>query len=206
MKLYADLPGRRATQVVSDLFTAGWVIACTYAGRVVHDSIATLRTPAAGLTDAGSQLQSGMNSAGDQMATVPLVGEQLQGPFREAARTGVTLAQAGTDLGSAVDRLALALGIAAAVIPIVVWVLAWLPVRWRFVRRASAAQRFLDGPADLDLFALRALARQPMHRLARICDDPAGAWRAADPAVVHELAVLELRDCGLRPPPAPTIG
>ena len=33
-------------------------------------------------------------------------------------------------------------------------------------------------------------------------DDPAGAWRAQDPDVVRALALLELRDSGLRPPPA----
>jgi hypothetical protein len=46
------------------------------------------------------------------------------------------------------------------------------------------------------------MARQPMHRLARISDDPAGAWRRADPAVVQALAELELRDTGLRAPVA----
>ena len=202
MKLYADLPGRRITQVLSDLFTAAWVLACTYAGRLVHDTTATLRRPADGLSTAGTQLRDGMAAAGDQMAKVPLVGDSLQGPFRDAARTGVALTQAGTDLGSAVDRLAVVFGVATAIIPIVVWLLVWFPVRARFVRRASAAQRFIDGPADLDRFALRALAGQPMHRLARIHDDPAGAWRARDPRVIHELAVLELRDAGLRPPPA----
>ena len=200
MKLYADLPARRITQVLSDLFTVGWVLACTYAGRLVHDTTATLRRPADGLSTAGTQLEAGMTSAGDQVGKVPLVGDSLQGPFREAARTGVALTQAGTDLGSAVDRLALVFGVSVALIPIVVWLLVWLPVRVRFVRRASAAQRFVDGPADLDLFALRALAGQPMHRLARIHDDPAGAWRARDPRVIRELAVLELRDSGLRPP------
>ncbi len=114
MKLYADLPGRRVTQVVSDLFTAGWVLACTYAGRLVHDATATLRRPAEGLSTAGTQLQNGMTSAGDQVAKVPLVGDSLQGPFREAARTGVALTQAGTDLGSAVDRMALVFGVAVA--------------------------------------------------------------------------------------------
>ena len=39
--------------------------------------------------------------------------------------------------------------------------------------------------------------------LARIHDDPAGAWRAKDPAIVHALASLELRETGLRPPPLP---
>ena len=89
-----------------------------------------------------------------------------------------------------------------AVIPIVLVVGVWLLLRLRFVRRATAAQRFIDADADLDLFALRALARQPMHRLARVSDDPAGAWRAQDPDVVRALALLELRDSGLRPPPA----
>src|SRR5688572_7137544 len=45
----------------------------------------------------------------------------------------------------------------------------------RFVRRASAGARFVDAADDLDLFALRALVHQPMHVLARVSDDPAGA-------------------------------
>ena len=52
---------------------------------------------------------------------------------------------------------------------------------------------------DLDLFALRALATQPVHVLARVADDPAGAWRAGDAEVVSRLADLELRAVGLRP-------
>ena len=54
--------------------------------------------------------------------------------------------------------------------------------------------------SDLDLFALRALARQPMHVLAKVSDDPAGAWRARDREVVTALAALELRDSGLSLP------
>ena len=62
---------------------------------------------------------------------------------------------------------------------------------------------------DLDLFALRALAHQPLHRLAAISDDPARAWREQDADLVGRLAALELRDAGLRPdrvlaPPTPT--
>ena len=36
---------------------------------------------------------------------------------------------------------------------------------------------------------------------AMVSDDPAGAWRRGDPDVIHALALLELRECGLRPPP-----
>ncbi len=56
---------------------------------------------------------------------------------------------------------------------------------------------FLDSAADLDLFALRAVANQPLHVLARISPDPAGAWRRKDVDVVRRLAALELQDAGL---------
>ena len=69
-------------------------------------------------------------------------------------------------------------------------------------RRRARASGSSTPSEDLDLFALRALARQPMHRLAKISDDPAGAWRRGDPEVVRRLAVLELREVGLKPPGA----
>ena len=59
----------------------------------------------------------------------------------------------------------------------------------------------MDGPADLDLFALRAMAHQPVHRLAAVSDDPVRAWRDGDAAVVRALALLELEEAGLTPPP-----
>ena len=82
-------------------------------------------------------------------------------------------------------------------IPILVVALYHLPRRVRFVREASAGQRLLDGPADLELFALRALSNQPLHALARVTDDPVGALRRGDAAVVAALARLELRAGGL---------
>jgi hypothetical protein len=44
------------------------------------------------------------------------------------------------------------------------------------------------------------MANQPLHRLARISDDPVAAWRAGHPDVVRALATLELEDAGLRVP------
>ena len=68
----------------------------------------------------------------------------------------------------------------------------------------SSSATAIDPPtaADLDLFALRALSHQPLHVLAKISDDPAGAWREGDRSVIARLADLELRDCGLAAPPA----
>ena len=52
-------------------------------------------------------------------------------------------------------------------LPVLFALLIWFPRRLSFIRRATAAQKFIDNAADLDLFALRAMANQPMHKLAR---------------------------------------
>lgn len=80
MKLYADLPGRRAAQVVADVLSVGWILACTNIGKAVHDATMGLRQPADGLASAGNQLEAGMTSAGDRIAQVPLVGDALKDP------------------------------------------------------------------------------------------------------------------------------
>ena len=90
-----------------------------------------------------------------------------------------------------------------AAIPILLVGAVWLWKRGEFTRRASAAQKFIDNAADLDLFALRAMASQPMHKLAAISSDPVGAWRNGDTQTIGALALLELRDYGLRPPQRP---
>jgi hypothetical protein len=201
IKLYADTTGRRTAQILADVAVLMWVALCAWCGRVVHDATLQLLGPARRLESAGSTFGSTMQDAGSRLRQVPFVGEDLQAPFQRAAGTGTSIRDAGQQLGVAVGHLATVLGLMTAVVPILLVVGVWLVQRLRFARRATAAQRFLDAAAHLDLFALRALAGQPMHRLARVSDDPAGAWRVQDPAVVRALALLELRECGLRPPP-----
>lgn len=111
------------------------------------------------------------------------------------------MAQAGRDMAHAVEQLAYLLAGVTIALPVLFAVLIWLPRRIRFSRRATAAQRFIDSAADLDLFALRALANQPMHKLAKISDDPVTAWRERDSTVIAQLATLELRSNGIKPPP-----
>ena len=202
MKLYADLTGRRTLQMLSDVGVLAWVALWAWVGRAVHDATTRLAAPGYTLQGAGSGFRDQMARAGQSVSDVPLVGDSLAEPFQRAGGAGTSIEQAGKDLVSAVDSLALLLGWVTALVPIVLVVFVWAVLRGRFIRRATAAQRFIDEAADLDLFALRAMARQPMSRLARVCDDPAGAWRRRDPETIRALAVLELRDSGLRPPPA----
>ncbi|GAB3082475.1 MULTISPECIES: hypothetical protein [unclassified Phycicoccus] len=202
MKLYADLPGRRTLQILADLGIVAWVCTWAWVGRVVHDATLQLGAPGRQLQSAGSGFREQMTGAGDAVSDVPLVGDKIASPFRRAGTAGTTIQQAGTDLVTAVERLANLLGWVTALVPIVIVGLVWLFVRGRFVRRATAAQRFIDQAADLDLFALRAMAGQPMRKLAAISPDPTGAWRRGEESTIRALALLELRDSGLQPPAA----
>lgn len=200
MKLYADTPGRRTRQLLSDVLMLLWIGLWVYAGRQVHDVVERLRTPADSITSAGQSVGDALTGAGDQAGRIPLVGEQLRDWLTQAAGSGTTLKQAGTSMAETVDQLALGLGLATVLVPVVPVLVVWLYVRVRFVRNASRSQRFIDAGEDLDLFALRAMATQPMRALAGVSDDPAGAWRRQDREVIRRLALLELRHQGLRPP------
>ena len=200
MKLYADTPGRRMRQLLADGFVLLWVATWVWAARQVHDTVALLTAPANSLTSAGDSVHGALTGAGDQAARIPVVGQDFASWLDRAAGSGTSLRDAGTSMASTVETVALWLALVTALVPIVIVVGVWLWVRVRFVRTATTAQRFIDSSDDLDLFALRALANQPLTALAKISDDPAGAWRRGDGEVVRALATLELHDEGLRPP------
>lgn len=200
---YAQTPARRLRQLLGDALVVGWVLACAAAGRLVHDLVRHVAEPALRLQGADEQIRATLADTGDRLGGVPLAGEELRGAFDRLAGLGAQVSTAGSDLAATMGTLAIALGLAAAIGPALAVLLPWLVLRIRFARRAAEARRFVDAAADLDLFALRALAHQPMRRLARISDDPAGAWRGGDPHVTRALAALELAERGLLPPPVP---
>ncbi|MGN6577494.1 MAG: hypothetical protein ACTHKG_17625 [Nocardioides sp.] len=200
MKLYADGPGRRARQVLGDVLLLLWVAVWVELARVVHRATLALAVPGEEIQSAGTGLAGKLRDAGSTVGSVPLVGDDVRVPFDGAGDAADRIASAGAAQVEAVHTLAFWLGLSVGAIPILIVVAVYLPLRWRFIRAATAGQRFVDSGSDLDLFALRAMTNQPLHRLARISDDPVAAWRAGDAAVVRELAVLEMRDVGLAPP------
>jgi hypothetical protein len=200
MKLYADGPGRRARQVVGDVLLVLWVAVWLRLAMVVHDATLALAVPGEKIADAGAGLAGKLRDAGSSVGGVPLVGDDVRVPFDGAGDAADRIAAAGVAQVDAVHSLAFWLGLSVGAIPVLIVVAVYVPLRWRFVRAATAGQRFVDSGSDLDLFALRAMAHQPLHRLARISDDPVGSWRSGDARVVRDLAVLEMRDVGLAPP------
>jgi hypothetical protein len=201
VKLYADLPSRRANQIAGDLLLVAWLGLWIWLATKVHHATERLAVPGRRIDSSASDLAGQLRDAGDAVGGLPVVGNGVSKPFDGAGSAAGRLAEAGRSQVDAVDTLAFWLTLATALVPIVLVLAFYVPARVRFVRRATAGQRLVDSAADLDLFALRALANQPLDVLARISDDPAGRWRARDAEVVRRLAVLELADAGLVPPP-----
>jgi hypothetical protein len=200
MKLYADLPARRAAQVAGDALLVLWIVGSILFARLVHHAVMLLAEPGEEVNEASVGLAERFREAGSAVDGAPLVGDRLRAPFDGAGDAADRLAAAGLDQVAAVEEVALWLSVVLVVIPVGLALGLHLPRRVAFARNAGAGQRFVDSAEDLDLFALRALANQPLHRLAEISEDPAGAWRRRDPDVLYALARLELSEVGLAPP------
>jgi len=199
MKLYADTTPRFARQLLADALFLCWVLAWIWIGHTVHDGTMELAGPGQQTAESATSLAGSFTEAGDTLSGLPVVGDSASTPFDKASAASQQLADAGRAEVEAVARLAFWLGLSIAVIPILVVGSRYLPGRVRFVREATAGQQFIDAEADLELFALRAITHEPMHVLARVSDDPVGALRDGDRAVIARLAELQLRAHGLRP-------
>jgi hypothetical protein len=195
VKLYAETTGPRARQVLGDLAVVAWTAAWVWAGVILYRLVEKLAVPGARLEQAGGGFAGDVAEIQQKVGRLPVVGGELQGPFGRLAGVGQTLADAGATQQQVVHQLALWLGVLVAAVPIVTLLVAWLPGRVSWAREAGAASRLRLAGADLELFALRAVANRPLRQLRRVTPDPAGALRAGD---YEALADLELRALGLR--------
>ena len=180
MVLYARNELLRARQIVADAAVVAAVAFFWWLGNLVNRLVHELEAPGRLLQDAGE-------GAGGRVDDLPVVGDRLATPFEAVARAGVSQQDV-------VQDLALWLGLIVAGLPIL-WLLGrYVPGRIRWVREASAAARLLAAAPDGRLFALRALATQPLAELERAAADPLAAYERGE---IGALASLELRRLGL---------
>jgi hypothetical protein len=198
VRIYADRYPTFLRQVLTDLLVVAWVYVWIRAAQWLHDQVEKLGVPGAKLEGAGSGLADNLADAGGKVGRVPIVGDELTAPFEKAAAAARSLAEAGRDQQDLVGDLALALALITLVFPIGLVLLGWLPLRIRWIRRASAAASLRSAEAGRDLLALRALATQPLRKLNRIGPDVVDAWRRSDESTVDALAALELKALGLK--------
>lgn len=202
MSFYAGPSAMRTRQVSSDVFVVVWSAFWIWVGMQVMGLVRHVADPLRGLVDSSKDINTQMGTAADQVGGVPGFGERLRKPFDALAGNLTDLVGVAKDQIAAIEQLSNVVGVVVALIPIAMLIAIWLPLRLRFHRTNSAARRFLDSPADLDLFALRAMSNQPLHTLGRVSEDPVGAWRQGDRAIIYQLAEMELRRSGLKMPKA----
>jgi len=200
MGIYAKRPAKMIGQLFGDGFVVAWTIGWAIVAIFVHRVIDTLATPARETARAAVRLADNFRETAAEAAKVPVAGDQLRRPLDAAAWTLGNLIDSANDQVVSIERLALIVGWLVFLIPVATVIAFWLPRRIRFYRQARASQVFLDSLADLDLFALRAMAAQPLYVLAEISDDPVQAWRSGDREVINKLAEVELKRNGLQLP------
>lgn len=200
MNPYARPSWQLVRQLGADLFVVLWTVCWVWIAGKVRTAVAKVADPARAIADTGGGLGKNFTDAGDQVARVPGVGDGLRAPFDAAAGSVQQLVGQARDQVAAIEQLSVVLQVLVIVIPVSIVVAIWLPQRIRFAITKASSARFVDTGADLDLFALRAMANQPLSRLARISDDPVADWQAGDREVIDRLADLELRACGLKAP------
>ena len=199
MKLYAEMPVWRVRQQVADAAAVAWVVVWVWVGNRIYELVDALQGPGRSAEAIGLDTAARFEDGADGVGQVPAAGDALRRPFEAVAEGSRSLAEAGASQQELVHDVAVALGVVVAVIPIAYLVLKYVPGRVRWIREASAAKRLRIDAADLQLFALRAVATRPLYELQRACADPAAALAGGDYA---PLAALELGALGLRVPEA----
>ena len=190
-------PTRRAVHLAGDLILIGWALLWLFVASLVRAAINALAAPAVELGKGTTSLANTVDDAAKSLGDVQFVGDQLAAPFRPIAESLRDIASQSVAQVAAVEQAAL---VAAAVVflaPTLTLALLYLPPRILRARESAAARTYIDDQADLDLFALRAMAKAPMSKIAGISNDPVGAWRSADAATILQLANLELRRVGI---------
>jgi hypothetical protein len=204
MRLYADRPEHRTRQLAADLGLLAWAVLWVLVARVVHGAVLVLAEPGQAVADLGRSISDAMGDAAGVAADVPVVGDELAGPFDALGSAGGAVTGAGEGASDAVHTLATVLAVVLVLLPVGWLLLRWLRWRLGWLREVTAADRLLasgaDGVPDLELLAARAMATAPLSRLARLPAGTGAGWRAGDPAALRALAGLELSRLGLRTP------
>jgi hypothetical protein len=199
MRLYPDVPGRRAATIASDLALLAALLLFAWLGTVVHDAVEDLTAVSTGVQQVGGTVEDAFNEAGDAVGGAPIVGGTVRDALREAgAGTGGEAVAAGQEGEQSVRRLADLLGWAFFLVPALLLVSRALPPRVTQVRRLTAAAQVLRDPGGEGrrrLVAQRAAFGLPYATLLRHTRDPLGDLEAGR---LDALVAAAREDAGLR--------
>jgi hypothetical protein len=203
MRLYPDMPGRRAAVITRDALVVMLLVLFGLVGLVVHGAVESIAVLGTGVREAGSSVRDGFEAAADAVDGVPVVGDDLGGALRGAGEgTGGNVEDLGRSGEDAVRDLATILGLTTFALPSLVLLTLYLPSRLELARRLTAADRVLLAdlsPERRRLIAMRAAFSLPYAQLLAYTRDPLGDLAEER---YDALVAAALEDVGLRAPTA----
>jgi len=200
MRLYPELPRRRAATLAGDLAVVLLVVLFAWLGTRVHDRVDDLAAIGRGVSDTGRQVEGGLGRAAGAVEDVPLVGGQVAGALRDAGRgTAGRAIEAGREGEASANELADLAGWLTFGIPTLLLLSRTLPPRVAQVRAMTVGARVVEegahDPARRLVLAQRAAFGLPYATLLRHTRDPLGDLAAGR---LDALVDAAREDAGLR--------
>lgn len=180
MTFYATRPSKRTFQITGDLLCLFWVALWLWVAKMVYDLISKLAVPGDYLQRSGDGISRGVGN-------LPSLLDRVGGPLDSL---GNGLHNAGASQISATHDIAWFFAIVTFITPVFVPLAAHVFFRVRWMLSATAVAHLQKSPAFNHVLAQRAIARQPLRKIARIADVAPDQRELA-------LAQLELDELGL---------
>jgi len=199
--LYPSEPRQRTETILRDLLVLGLLVLLGWCGWQVHARIDDLRVVTDAIRGAGSSVQDGFGSVAGAVGGIPVVGSDLAGALQAAgSASGGNVVDLAASGDHAIGHVALVIGWLVFLVPAVILLALYLPMRIGQIRRLGCARRvFLvdDDPERRRLLAMRAAFALPLDHLVQYTRDPFGDLLRGD----HDALVTALlADSGLALP------
>ena len=172
-----------------DAIVLVWAVAWIGAGVVVSHEMRGL----AELSDTAAQTGRAAIAVGETASELPLIGGEARAAADEVRKAGEEAVASAASARANARHVGDLIGAAIAIIPSLVVVVLYVPLRVTATRERRELKELLElGSRDEadQLLALRAVARLPLHRLRSVSDNPA---RDLADGLHSRLADAELR-------------
>lgn len=180
-----------------DVLVVVWVVVWIVLGVVVWDQIRAQ----SGFSESLISLGAAITQTGEALSAVaglPLIGGSIGDVAQQITTSGADLVASGEASRGSMQNLAVLAGLAVAVWPAVMVLIAYLPARLAWRRDKAAVMQGLSvyggAPGFEHYLAMRAAVGLPWDRLQAITTDPGQALARGE---VRELADAELARLGI---------
>jgi hypothetical protein len=185
---------------VRDVLAVLALVFLAWLGRRVYRLVDDLRVVTEAVNGAGSSVQNGFGAAADAVSGTPVIGDDIAGALQSAgAASGGNVIELAVTGDTAIHRLALLLGLLTFLIPALILLLLYIPMRVGQTRRLRSSRLlFRDeyNPERRRILAMRAAMSLPADHLLKYSPDPIGDLVRGD----HDALVAALlAEAGLAP-------